>query len=77
MQIHQFTKYEKTSCLDIQFIFLKKVIIAKNIQKTIIFINNVSDIYFLISIIVGWMKKLVYLNFCSNLIKHYHSIMFD
>lgn len=48
--------HAKASCLDLQFILPKKAIAAKDIQKTIIFVNSVSDIRPLIRIIVGWMK---------------------
>lgn len=77
MQIHWFIEYIKASCLDLQFILSKIAIKARNIQKTIIFVNFVVEICLLINIIVSWMKKLGYLDYCSNWIKPYHSTMFD
>lgn len=53
MQIYKFMEYAKASCLDLQFILPKKATAAKNIQKTIIFVNSVSDICPLIRIIVS------------------------
>lgn len=75
MQIHQFIEYTKASCLDLQFILLKTTNKARNIQKTIIFVNSISEICPLINIIVGWIKKLGYLDYCSTWIKPYHSTM--
>lgn len=66
-------EHSKASCLDLQFILPKKATAAKNIQKTIIFVNSVSDICPLICIIVDWIKQLSYLDSCSNWIKSYHS----
>lgn len=77
MQIHQFMEYPKFNCLDLQFILPKKATAAKDIKKTIIFVNNVSDICPLINIIVDWIKKLGYPDSCSNWIKPYHSIISD
>lgn len=62
MHIHRFMEYLKASCLDLQFILPKKATAVKNIQKTVIFINNVSDICPLISIIVGYIKTFDYPN---------------
>lgn len=66
MQIHRFMEYTKASCLDLQFILPKTVNKALNIQKTIIFVNPVSEIRPLINIIIGWMKKLKYLDCYST-----------
>lgn len=77
MQIHKFMEYTKANCLDLQFILAKKATAAKDIQKTIIFVNSVSDIRPLIRIIVSWKKKLGYPDSCSNWIKSYHSTMSD
>ena len=50
---------------------------TRNIQETIIFVNSISKIHPLINIIVGWIKKLGYLDCCSTWIKPYHSTMSD
>lgn len=73
MQIHRFMEYAKASYLNLQFILLKKATTAKNIQKTIIFVNSVSDICPLIYIIVSCIKQLDYPNSCSNWIRPHHS----
>ena len=62
MQIHQFLEYTKAICLDLQFIPSKTANEIRNIQKTIIFMNSISEICPLINIIVGWMRKLRYLD---------------
>ena len=49
--IYQFIKHAKASCLDLWSIFSKNVIVANYIQKIIIFVNSISDIYLLIYII--------------------------
>lgn len=77
MQIHQFIKNTKASCLDLQFILSKTANKARNIQKTIIFVNCDSEICLLINIIVGWMKKLGYPDYCTTWIRPYHSTMSD
>lgn len=63
--------------MDLQFILPKKATAAKDIQKTIIFVNSVSDICPLICIIVGWMQKLGYPDSCSHWIRPYYSTMSD
>lgn len=50
-QIHQFIEYSKASYLDFQFVFPQKVKEARNIQKTIIFVNSVEDIRSMINIL--------------------------
>ena len=77
MQIQRFMEYAKASYLDLQFILPETVNEARNIQKTIIFVNSVSEICPLINIIVVWMKKLGYPDCCSTWIKPYHSTMSD
>ena len=51
MQIHRFMKHTKASCLDLQFILPKTAKEAKDIQKTIIFVNSVKEIRPLIEVI--------------------------
>ena len=60
MQTYCFIEYSKDSCLDLQFILLKTAKKACNIQKTIIFINTISNIFQTISIIQAWIKQLGY-----------------
>ena len=43
-QIHCFMQFSKSSCLDLQFILPQTAVSTKDIQKTIIFVNSVSDI---------------------------------
>lgn len=70
-------EYTKVNCLDLQFILPKIANKANNIQKTIIFINYVSEICLLINIIISWIKKLGYLDFSTTRIRQYHSMMTD
>lgn len=51
MQIYCFIKYIKNNHFNLQFFLIKKAKKAKNIQKIIIFINNISDICLIITII--------------------------
>ena len=60
MQIHYFMHYSRSSCLDLQFVLSPEAKEAKDIQKTIIFVNNVSDIRDVISVFHAWMEKLGY-----------------
>ena len=55
MQISQFIEYLKARCLDLQFIFCKKTTVAKDISKTILFVNGVLKICRFIYIIIGQM----------------------
>lgn len=50
IQIYCFIDYSRSNCLDLQFVLLLKAKKAKNIQKTIIFVNSVSDIRDIISV---------------------------
>lgn len=43
MQVYQFIKYLKLSCLNLQFVFLKTSKKIKNIQKTVIFVNSIYN----------------------------------
>lgn len=76
-QIHQFMRHTRASCLDLQFILPPQALSAKDIQKTIIFVNSVSDICPMIEIIRGWMKQLGYPEGSDQWIKPYHSTMSD
>ena len=51
MQIYRFMEYSKSSYLDLEFIFLSIAKKAGNIQKTIIFVNFMSEIYKVIRLI--------------------------
>lgn len=50
-QIHYFIQSSKGTCLDLQFIFSSIATYVQDIQKTIIFVNIVSNIYPMIKII--------------------------
>lgn len=60
MQLHRFMKHPRSSCLDLQFVLPPSAKEAKDIQKTIIFVNSVNEIRVIISIFHAWMKKLGY-----------------
>ena len=75
MQIHRFMKHPKSSCLDLHFILLAKAKEAKDIHKTIIFVNSVNEIHVIIDIIYAWMKKLGYPAGSTQWIRPYHSAM--
>lgn len=51
MQIYRFMEYPKSSCLDLQFIFLLIAKKIRNIQKTIIFVNSMPEIQEVIKVI--------------------------
>lgn len=63
--------------MNLQFILPKKATAAKDIQKTIIFVNSVLNICPLIRIIISWMQKLGYPDSYSNWIRSYHSTISD
>lgn len=50
-QYHRYMKHSKLSCLDLQFALPKNAKEAKDIQKTIIFVNTVNEIRPIINII--------------------------
>ncbi|MCJ1470687.1 hypothetical protein MMC07_009334 [Pseudocyphellaria aurata] len=79
MQIHRFMKHPKTSCLDLQFILPEVSSEAKNIQKTIIFVNSVAEIFPIIDTIQSWMELKNYpvYNGLKSWIKPYFSAMSD
>lgn len=60
-QFHHFIQSSKGSYLDLQFIFLLTANSAQDIQKTIIFVNIVLNIWPMIEIIQKWIKVLDYL----------------
>lgn len=70
-------KHSKDSCLDLQFLLPKFAKEARNIQKTVIFVNTISDIRPTITIIQGWMKQLGYPDSCMMWIWPYYSTMSD
>ena len=75
MQIYRFMDYSKASCLDLQLLLPKGAQQAKDIQKTVIFVNAVAEIRHIIMIIQNWMKKLEYPEGSSKWIRPYHSLM--
>lgn len=72
MQIHWFMEHTKISGLDLQFILPKTAEEARDIQKTIIFVNTVKEIRALIEVIKGWMIKLGYPPKSSTWIRPYY-----
>lgn len=77
MQIHQFMEQPKASCLDLQFLLSLIAKEAKDIQKTVIFVNSVAKIRPMIAIIRSWMKMLNYLDGSENWIRPYYSTISD
>lgn len=77
MQMHRFMKHSKKSGLDLQFILPKGAKEAKDIQKTIVFVNTIAEIRPLIAIIRAWMKKLGYPDSAVNWIRPYYSTISD
>lgn len=75
MQIYRFMEHPKSSCLDLQFILPPNAKKAKDIQKTIIFINSVNEIWAIIDIIYAWMIKLGYPKESMQWMRLYHSTM--
>lgn len=65
----------KASCLDLQLLLPKGAQQAKNIQKTVIFVNTVAEICHIIIIIQNWMKKLGYSEGSFKWIRPYHFFM--
>lgn len=51
MQIYQFIKYPRSNCLNLQFIFSPVAKKAKDIKKTIVFVNSMTEIHEVIRII--------------------------
>lgn len=77
MQIHQFMEHPKASCLDLQFLLPPIAKEAKNIQKTVIFVNSVAEICPMIAIIRSWMKMMNYPDGSENWIRPYYSTISD
>lgn len=59
-QIYCFMKHTKSNLLDLQFILLPKAMHAKDIQKTLIFVNIVAKDLPLVEAIREWMRQLKY-----------------
>lgn len=53
LQIHCFMEYAKSFYLNLQFVLPKVATKTSNIQKTIIFVNNISKIRLIIDIFQG------------------------
>lgn len=77
LRIHCFMEHAKSSCLDLQFVLLKVATKASNIQKTIIFVNNISKIRLIINVFQRWMIKLGYPEESYKWIRPYHSAISD
>lgn len=59
-QIYRFMAYPKSSLHDLQFVLIAKARQVSDIQKTIIFVNTVSEIRSIIEMIQSWMVLLGY-----------------
>lgn len=77
LQIHRFMKHAKSSCFDLQFVLPKVATKASDIQKTIIFVNSVSEIRPIIDVFQGWMIKLDYPEESWKWIRPYYSAISD
>ena len=73
MQLHRFMEHSKASCLDFQFILPKTAAQASDIQKTVIFVNSINEIWPMINVFVEWMRKLSYPDSCTDWIRPYYS----
>lgn len=73
MQIHRFMEHAKSSCLDLQFVLPKVATKASDIQKTIIFVNTLTEIRPIILIFQEWMIKLGYPEESWKWIRPYYS----
>ena len=76
-QIHRFMTSSKSSYLDLQYILPPKATQAKDIQKTLIFVNTVAKIRLIIETIQQWMRQLGYSEGSDKWIKPYHLTMSD
>lgn len=75
MQIHRFMKQPRARGLDLQFVLPKTTIQAKDIQKTIIFVNSVTEIIPKINILQDWIKKNRYPAHSSRWIRPYNATL--
>lgn len=69
--------HPKSSLHDLQFVLPAKASQASDIQKTIIFVNTVSEIRPIIEMIQSWMALLGYPAGSDRWIRPYHSAMSD
>lgn len=74
-QIHRFMQHAKSSLLDLQFVLLVKTLYAKNIQKTLIFVNIVAEVISFVKAIRKWMILLHYLEGLEKWMKRYFLII--
>ncbi|MCJ1466709.1 hypothetical protein MMC07_005329 [Pseudocyphellaria aurata] len=75
MQIHRFMKHPQTSCLDLQLFLLETGTQAKDIQKTIVFVNSVTEINPVIHIFQDWMRRKGYPVESSQWIRPYNAAL--
>lgn len=74
-QIYCFMQYAKFSLLDLQFVLLPKAFYAKDIQKTLIFVNTVTEVIPLIEAIRKEMILLDYPKSLEKWVRGYFSTM--
>lgn len=70
-------KYSKDSYLNLQFLLPISTKKARDLQKTVIFVNTISDIRSAIMIIQPWMKQLDYPDSYMSWIWPYYFTMSD
>lgn len=75
MQIHRFMEHPKETCLDLQFILPETASGAKDIQKTIIVVNSMHDIFPMLAIIRAWMIQKNFPDDSKSWIKPYFATM--
>ena len=69
--------HQKESYLDLQFLLPPIAKKAKNIYKTVIFVNSVAEIRPIITNKKSWMKMLNYPDRSENWIRPYYSTISD
>lgn len=75
MQVHRFMEHSKGSCLDLQFVLPAEAKEARDIQKTIIFVNRVSEIRPLCKIFQDWMQMKGFPRGSQNWVRPYYATM--
>lgn len=70
-------QHAKSSLLDLQFVLPPKALHAKDIQKTLIFVNTVAEVLPLVEAIRKWMILLHYPEGSEKWVRPYFSTMSD
>lgn len=77
IQLHRFIKYSKANYLDLQFIFPRDGKKTSDLQKIIIFVNGMTEIWLMIKIIEAWIIKLRYPPSLLDWIRLYYLMIFE